>query len=146
MTNLKLTIELIPSTAWFKNLRNVVGDANWDVIKKACYQNANYRCEICGGRGPKWPVECHERWQFTEGRIILEGLIALCPSCHEVKHIGFASTRGRLEHARRHFMKVNGISLEEANEYIVSAFSLFEKRSKKDWELDFTYLDKYLSR
>lgn len=144
MTDLKLTIELIPSSAWFKNLRNVVGDSTWDTIRKECYRNAGYRCEICRGKGPKWPVECHEKWEFTEGRIILKGLIALCPSCHEVKHIGLASTRDRLEIARSHFMKVNDISLNEANHYISQAFSLFEERSKQDWELDFTYLDKFM--
>ena len=28
----------------------------WDKLRKQTYRKANYRCEICGGKGPKWPV------------------------------------------------------------------------------------------
>lgn len=140
----KLTIELIPSTAWFKNLRTLVGQRNWDIIRKDCYRKANYRCEICNGKGTKWPVECHERWSFIDNKIILDGLIALCPSCHEVKHIGLASVKGRLEIAKKHLMKVNKMTSREADEYIMDSFKLFEKRSREEWELDIDYLKPFL--
>lgn len=144
MDNIKLTIELIPSSAWFNNLRNLVDRKTWDVIRKKCYQDANYRCEICKGKGRKWPVECHEKWDLVDNKIILKGLIALCPSCHEVKHIGFAATRGRFDIARKHFMKINDISLDVANKYIEDAFKVFDERSKEEWELDLTYLKNYI--
>lgn len=144
MSNLKLTIELIPSTAWFKNLRNHVGRTKWDKIRKKCYAEANHRCEICGGKGKKWPVECHERWKFVDNKIILEGFIALCPSCHEVKHIGLANVRGRFDIARNHFMKVNNISQVDADEYIAEAFEVFSERSQQDWELCLDTIDDYL--
>ena len=59
---IKLTIELVPKTAWYKNVRSEVSKDRWDELRKECYRNANYKCEVCGGTGPKWPVECHEIW------------------------------------------------------------------------------------
>ena len=140
---MKLTIELIPRTAWLKNLRNYVTKTQWDNIRKKVYQDAGYKCEICGGVGHKHPVECHEIWEFTDNKIILKGLIALCPKCHEVKHIGRASVTGNLERAVEHFKKINNVSDEVAEKYITSAFKTFEERSKQNWELDLEVIKEY---
>lgn len=141
-----LTIELVPKTAWFTNLRSHLTSKEWDVVRKKCYKEANYQCEICGGKGNKHPVECHEKWDFEDGKITLKGLIALCPSCHEVKHIGLAGIRGRGEIALKHFMKVNNIDRKTASHYIQEAFELYHKRSEREkWELDVSYLSEYLS-
>ncbi|WPK37578.1 homing endonuclease [Escherichia phage AV124] len=144
---MKLEIELVPKTAWFTNLRSRLPKAQWDVVRKKCYEKANYRCEICGGKGTKHPVECHEKWNFGDGKITLIGLIALCPSCHEVKHIGLAGIRGRGEIALRHFMRVNEVSRHVAEKYVKEGFDLYHERSKREkWELDVRYLDEYLSK
>lgn len=141
---MKLTIELIPRTAWFKNLRNYVKTSEWDRIRKKCYQDANYRCEVCNGVGKRHPVECHEVWEFTNNQIILKKLIALCPGCHEVKHMGRASVTGNLERAVNHFIKINQVTEEEAEKYIKEAFSLYHERSKHNWELNVEALKDYL--
>ena len=133
---MKLTIELIPKTAWFKNLRSYLPKDLWDVVRKKCYKDAGYKCEICGGVGDKWPVECHEVWNFVEGKIILQRLIALCPSCHEVKHIGLAQVKGNLPRAMKHFQKVNNCDKETAKRVIAAAFMKYEERSKEDWSID----------
>ena len=141
---MKLTIELVPKTTWLTNLRSHLTQAQWDVVRKKCYSKAGYRCEICAGKGNKHPVECHETWDFSEGKIKLIGLIALCPSCHEVKHIGLAGIRGRGEIALRHFMKVNGVKRDVAEQYVREAFALYHERSKREnWELDVQYLEEY---
>lgn len=141
----KLTIELIPKTSWFKNLRAELSTKDWDKIRKACYKQANYRCQICGGIGKKWPVECHETWKFERIRKVqgiktyqqtLEGLIALCPSCHQVKHIGYANKQGKLMDCIRHLMKVNEYSQYLAERQIQAAFILYLKRSKVKWDVD----------
>lgn len=143
--NLRLEISLIPRTAWFNNLRSYLTKSQWDVVRKKCYAQAGYRCEICGGKGTKHPVECHEKWKFEDGKIELVGLIALCPSCHECHHIGLAGIRGRGEIALRHFMKVNEVSRAVAEEYVREAFALYHERSKREvWELDTKYLQEYL--
>jgi len=140
---MKLTIELVPSTAWYSNVRSNVSQAEWDVLRKECYKKAGYKCEVCSGKGPKHPVECHEIWEYDDEAFTqtLGGLIALCPDCHEVKHIGLAGIKGRQSQAIAHLAKVNGITLEEANIYVEASFETWSKRSQKDWKLDITILE-----
>ena len=137
-----LTIELVPKTSWYSNVRSNVSKSRWDTLRKACYAKANHVCEICGGTGRKWPVECHEIWDYDDEQKIqkLTGLISLCPSCHQVKHIGLAQIRGKFKEARKHLMIVNNITEEEADWYINDAFSVWERRSSYDWLLDIEWL------
>jgi 5-methylcytosine-specific restriction endonuclease McrA len=141
-----LTIELVPSTVWYKNLRSELTTAQWDHVRKAAYRAAGYVCEICSEKGPKWPVECHEIWDFNDETHTqtLTGLIALCPSCHEVKHIGLAGKRGRGESARSHLARVNGWTNDQADEYIEEAFLLWSNRSLDEWTLDISWIQEHL--
>ena len=77
----KLTIELVPSTSWFNNVRSQVSAQEWDIIRHIVYAKANNICEICGGKGNKHAVECHEIWEYDDKEHIqkLIGMIALCP-------------------------------------------------------------------
>ncbi len=137
----RLTIELVPETAWYANLRKMLPPDIWDLLRKAVYEKAGHRCEICDGVGPKHPVECHEVWSWTHRRVTnsshggqrLERVQALCPACHEVKHFGFAETRGRGDKALVHLMKVNGWKKKEAQEYVAKAFRTWEKNSSIEW-------------
>lgn len=142
--SLKLEIELVPKTCWFSNIRDHVTASQWTTIKKRTFALAGHRCEICSGVGPKWPVECHEIWIYNDQlkTQTLERTIALCPSCHQVKHIGFASVLGTFEVAKAHFAKVNQISKKEAAVYIDKAFKTFHKRSQSKWTLHIDWLEK----
>ena len=60
-TSPRLTIELVPSTCWFSNVRSNISKQDWDRLRKETYKKANYRCEICGGVGRNHPVECQIR-------------------------------------------------------------------------------------
>jgi hypothetical protein len=141
----KLSIELVPSSAWFSNVRDIVSKAQWDIIRKQVYSAAYDVCEICGGVGAKHPVEAHEIWSYNEASGIqkLEKILALCPSCHQVKHIGLAQLQGKLEQAIKHFMKINGVKRPEALSYIESQFKIWEERSKLKWILDLEELSNY---
>jgi len=145
--DLKLTIELVPSTSWGDNLRSRLTEKQWDFLRKRQYDLANHRCEICNGVGNKHPVECHEIWHYDDEKHIqtLTGLIALCPSCHQVKHMGFAFIRGLQERAIRHMMSVNCMSRQEADRYISSAFSQHKSRSKSSWQLDLSWINSILA-
>lgn len=138
----KLTIELVPRGQWGANLRSELPKAEWDRLRRDVYAAAGHRCEICGGRGPKWPVECHERWRYDEETKIqhLEGLIALCPACHRVKHMGRSMSIGRGEEALAHLMKVNGWSESDANHYVEAVFETWSRRSSENWTLDLSWL------
>lgn len=138
-----LEIELIPMTTFFTNVRSILPD-KWDSLRKACYNKAKYRCEICNGKGDKHPVECHEVWNYDFKKKIqkLERLIALCPSCHEVKHFGLATVRGRKEIAKEHFMKVNNITSKQADKAIKEAFEEWNRKNTIQWKLDISNLEK----
>ena len=148
---MKLTIELVPKTAWLINVRSKVTTAEWDKIRKKCYKAAGYVCEICGdvgtNQGTRHPVECHEIWHYDDEKKAqtLTGIIALCPYCHKVKHAGFANVNGETQVVLDHLMKVNGLSLDEAKEYVAECFATWRERSKHDWSLDIGYLSEYMN-
>lgn len=145
MTKLRLSIELAPSTSWFNNVRTVVSKKQWDYLKSQVSSKAYGVCEICGGVGPKHPVECHEIWSFINKTSVqkLEGMIALCPDCHMVKHIGFAEVRGKKAQAVRHLMRVNNLTITKAEAYVAEAFKVWAERSMKTWTLDISHLAEY---
>lgn len=137
-----LTVELVPRTSWFANVRSHVPAAEWERLKKLTFGRAGYRCEVCGGRGRKWPVECHEVFSYDDARRVqkLERLVALCPGCHEVKHIGLAGVRGRRREAVAHLARVNGWTRDDAELYLEACFETWHRRSNHEWTLDLTHL------
>lgn len=173
-TEPRLTIELVPQTAWYTNVRSNVTPADWELCKRFVRDRSNDRCEVCGSRGKRWPVECHEVWSYDidivhrpplVARYVeagdglptaetpvghpvrvqrLTGLIALCPSCHEVKHIGRAEAMGNLERALKHLATVNGWTYSLARQYAIGAFREYRERSRYQWALDISYLSEVL--
>jgi 5-methylcytosine-specific restriction endonuclease McrA len=131
----KLTIELVPQTGWLSNVRSHVTNPEWDVIRKRVYQAAGYRCDVCGGKGIKHPVECHEIFSFEDQTRLqkLVRMVALCPSCHRVKHFGFARTQGLEEQAYTHLCRVNGWTREVAERYVDQQFRVWQERSRHEW-------------
>jgi hypothetical protein len=139
-----LTIELVPKTCWYSNVRSHVSPEEWDRLRGIIFERAGRVCEICGGRGRKWPVECHEVWHYDDEHHVqkLERLIALCPSCHEVKHIGLAGVRGKQAQALAHLARVNGWSMQDARLYLEACFEQWSRRSSHQWTLDISYLER----
>lgn len=143
----KLTIELVPSTSWYNNVRSMVSKKEWDLIRKKCYQTSNYICDICNGKGKRHPVECHEIWEYNDKEKIqkLIGLTSLCPSCHRVKHAGYSISQGKEELIIKQLEKVNNINRNSAINLIDEAFMLHEKRSNYEWNVDISYLKNYIN-
>ena len=142
MTVPKLSIELVPRTSFCNNLRNNLKSSDWDIVRRACYKSCNYSCEICGGKGSKHPVECHEIWEYDDDRKIqkLIRVIGLCPSCHAVKHYGLQMVRNRDLIAKKHLKTINNWSYSECDEYIQEVFKKWEQRSRYNWILDLEYI------
>ena len=138
-----LSVELVPKSCWFSNVRDHVSAATWDKLRRQTYREARHVCQICGGRGERWPVECHEIWDYDDQSQVqkLIGLIALCPNCHEVKHIGLAGVKGRGEIAKAHLARVNRWTLDQADEYLEDVWAIWAKRSRHRWKLDLTFLE-----
>ena len=47
----KLTVELIPATVFFNNVRSALDKKDWDRLRRESYGKANHKCEICGDTG-----------------------------------------------------------------------------------------------
>jgi len=143
---IKLGVELVPRTSWCSNVRSEVPRSKWDKIRKKCYEAAGHKCEVCGGVGRKHSVECHEIWEYNDEthEQTLTGLIALCPSCHQVKHAGLAQVRGLIENVISHMVKVNGISRIHVGQILIQAFDEYHRRSQYEWTVDISYIEDYL--
>lgn len=141
----RLSIELVPSSCWFSNLRSLLTEEEWKDLKRRTFGAAGRTCLICRGRGEKWPVECHEVWGYRDGASeqFLERLLALCPDCHEAKHPGMASIEGRAEEALAHLARLNGWSLNAAQHYTALAFKEWQERSRKKWTIEVSLLHEY---
>lgn len=73
----------------------------------------------------------------------LVGLAALCPACHEAKHIGYASSVGRAGQARAHLARVNGWSMDDVELYLETQFEQWSRRSQHEWSLDLSWLHQF---
>lgn len=141
---MKLTIELVPRPTWEWNARSELTKSQWDRVRRKIYLAAGHRCEVCGGKGSRHPVECHERWVYDETKDpavqTLIGLEALCPKCHMVRHIGNTIRLGLGDVAVAHMVKVNGITRDQALGMIDQAMTVWQRRSARTWVLDIVWL------
>lgn len=145
----KLTIELVPKTCWYTNVRSNVTKSEWDSLRNLCYDRANHVCQVCGdtgkNQGYKHNVECHEIWDYDDinKKQTLTGLIALCPYCHKCKHPGLAQINNELNIVINQLIKVNNMSEKQATKFLEDAFDIWSQRSKYEWELDITLINDY---
>ncbi len=137
---LKLTIDLVPKTCWYKNLRKQIRRSQWDKLRKKVYEDQSNVCQICGSMGK---LSCHEIWHYDEKRHVqrLLGFHAVCGLCHHVAHFGMARilvSQGHLdlEAVIEHFMKVNGVSREVFETHRTEAFQAWREKSKHQWKTD----------
>jgi hypothetical protein len=136
MSNLKLTIDLLPKGAWGNNLSSILPKKDWDTLRNFAYEKARHKCAICGYDGD---LDAHEVWDFdvkTKTQT-LKDIIALCSACHGVKHFRNSTRIGYGEQAKAHFFKINKCSpLVFASHYAEAQF-LFEERNKVlRWKLN----------
>jgi len=151
MPKYTLEVELIPQSSWYNNVRSEFG-SDWDLIRFDIYHHAKQKCEICNdtgfNQGFNHSLECHEKWEYDNKTSVqkLTGFIALCPYCHKCKHPGLAYSKGEDELVLSHLMKVNGITKKQANNLVLNAFFLWEKRSRITWKIDLQYAYDYIDQ
>jgi len=143
---MRLTVELVPQTSWGTNVRSMVDKSSWDRIRRKCYKAADYSCEICGGVGPRHPVECHEIWHYNDDTNVqtLTGFVALCPNCHRVKHLGRTFAVGLGHGALKHLSHVNEMTMNESADYVDNVFEQWKQRSILPWTVDISFIDSYI--
>jgi hypothetical protein len=139
---MKLTLDLIPQSSFFINVRSEVSQSDWNKIRRIVYARTKNMCAICGGVGGGSRVECHEVFEYNEETRIqkLVYLMALCSACHRVKHYGYWKLQGHEDLVFKHLMDINGISSKEAQVVVDEAFREWELRSKIIWKLDLSLL------
>jgi 5-methylcytosine-specific restriction endonuclease McrA len=137
---LRLRTELIPQTAWRKNLRNELPRKVWDKIRTDICAYQGQKCGICGAAGR---LSCHEVWEYDDLNHIqkLKRFIALCDLCHHIKHLGCATIlaeQGKLEMRKieEHFMRVNSCDLETFKLHAIEVGVKNLERSKHKWRLE----------
>ena len=137
----KLFIDMIPATSWGMNLHNedILTTFDWNTIRRRTYRAANHRCEVCGEKGPKHQVECHEQWHFNTKTQVqtLRGLVALCPDCHAATHYGFTNRdEAKGERIRAHLMHVNGWTEAQLLAHIQAAQTRCAMLTRVPWKLN----------
>lgn len=140
----KLNFELVPDSCWYSNLRSELPAGAWDILRKKAYARADGKCMICGASTTR--LEAHERWEYDDMNCVqrLEDVIAICRPCHEVIHIGRTQLMGKEGEASEHFMKVNNCTYADYRAALGEANAIHRERSKKEWQLDISALQKFL--
>jgi hypothetical protein len=145
-----LTIELIPETSFYRNVRSKVDNNMWDKIRLKCYNNANHKCEICNDTGKNQgfnhDVECHEIWDYDTitSTQLLVGFIALCPLCHKTKHYGLARLNGDIDKVHKHLKKVNLMNETSIDIMISRCYHEWELRNLINWTVDISFINNYI--
>lgn len=70
--------------------RKIMGATAWNRMRKRCYYDAGYKCEICGADPPKGQLHAHELYSYDwlEGTGKFERCIAICKQDHDFIHSG----------------------------------------------------------
>ena len=141
----KLNFELVPDSCWYSNLRSMLSPSQWGAVRRKVCAEANGRCMICGA--PSKRLEAHEQWEYDEGSCTqrLVRIVAVCPACHAVIHIGRTQLKGDARAAEDHFMQVNGCSYAEMRAAIGKANADHIRRNAvPEWKLDIAALYQYI--
>lgn len=148
---MRLTVELVPRTTWWTNVRSKISRSEWEKCKNYSKAKTNGMCILCGGsglqQGRRYATEAHEVWSYDDTNKIqtLVDIVPICPRCHQVKHLG--RSRATMDPHQwaaviQHFMDVNEMYDERIDEYLMDAFSVWERRSQFRWKLDVSLLER----
>ena len=132
---------MIPKTTYFKNVRSLFTDSDWNLIRHHIYERVNYKCECCGKKRMKY-LDAHERWEYDEETKTqkLIRIIALCRLCHAATHYGHSKRTKNIDKINNHIKKINNYTEEELKEHIDKSYDIWKNRNKIKWILDFSIL------
>ena len=142
---LKLNFEILPSGAFYSNLRTVLSKKAWDFIRKDAYSRFNNKCSICASK-PKI-LDAHEVWHFdleTKTQTLVD-VIPVCHLCHSVIHISRTQLVGNEDMAIAHFKKVNGVDFSAYTSALKQANLKNVQLDKVDsWILNLDWLKRFI--
>lgn len=128
-------VDLVPSGAWFTNLRAAMPLAQWKALSAYVRYRSQNRCEMCGS---DLRLEAHERWQFdADARTQkLMRIMCLCKNCHLSVHIGVASKMGIRQEIEAHILSITGWSKDEFSKHVKEAREQWGALIGKSWKMD----------
>ena len=148
VSQLKLTIEFIPEPLWGQSIAQRY-PRQWNKLRRAAYAEAGHRCEVCGGVGFRGSMinpgglEAHEVWEYEfhgdDAVQRLVRLIALCPRCHQCKHMGRSyrvMPRAAYRDLVEHFLTVNELSEQQYAEYRAELTTEWWRNNTLNWSQD----------
>lgn len=79
-----LTMPNIPRPLHGLCPRTILTKSTWDFMRKKCYMDAGYKCEICGEDLSDGRPESHElySYEYTTQTAVFARTICLCKKCH----------------------------------------------------------------
>ena len=88
-----LTQTVLPKSIHGISPRKIMGDAEWNKIKKEKQKIANHHCMCCGeyvSHKPGDYLECHEIYNINieKKECELKDVVCICHKCHEYIHLG----------------------------------------------------------
>ena len=124
----------MPNSTWGISLANKLPKEEWNFIRRECYKNAGYRCEVCFSNVDS--LNAHELWKFDDRKLlqIFNGLECCCILCHDVHHFGRSSMvyeLPRIEELIRHWCKVNKLRYKDFQQHRDEVNALSLKRASK---------------
>ena len=139
-----LSLDLIPSTCWFTNVRSCVSRDDWKRIAMGVKRRANKVCELCGTKADpaqKLYLDAHERFEYVDGVQILRRLVCACTRCHLSLHYGHARATGQEDDAREWLAHVNQWDKAQVDAAVDAAFAVWAQRSRQEWTLDLSIIE-----
>ncbi len=125
-----ITLNLTPKACEYWNLRRIITKAEWAMLAGEVRRRAGYKCESCGRPAIKGQIVCHEEWKWEDGFQRLDKMMALCRSCHVIKHgdlIGHRMTR---------LQALNFWTNAELRAHVESARDVLFLRETQEWAVD----------
>lgn len=87
-----ITMPNVPRPLHRLNPRNIMGQSTWNHVRKRCYFNAGYKCEVCGidfaEIKPRYAAHELYSYDYMAGTGKFERCIAICQICHNAIHSG----------------------------------------------------------
>lgn len=137
-----ITMPNVPRPLHRLNPRNIMGQSTWNHVRKRCYYNAHYKCEICGVDfaeiKPRYAAHELYSYDYMAGTGKFERCIAICAQCHNAIHSGRLITmykNGNQLYPKQYVLKVVEHCFRLVSQYNA------EHRNKKPLKLYATFLE-----
>lgn len=85
-----ITMPNVPKQLFGHAPRTILGQSAWDKMRKRCYFDADYKCQICGKEVVGPDKQAHELYSYywKNGLAVFERVICCCRDCHNFIHSG----------------------------------------------------------